>query len=115
MLSLPIVTTALLYSSGYIAQFVRNYRLWQAGGGTLYSGTSPKLPDPAFFQCLLSVFHFPDGLYGLAICTGLLALLVFSAMRMGRNDAGEYDKTRYLVYSENGTHGTAGFMSRQER
>ena len=114
MLSLPIVTTALLYGSGYIAQFVRNYRLWQAGGGTLYSGTSPKLPDPAFFQCLLSVFHFPDGLYGLAICSGLLALLVFSVIRMGRNDAGEYDKTRNLVYSDKGTYGTAGFMSRQE-
>ena len=35
-------------------------------------------------------------------------------MRMGRNDAGEYDKTRNLVYSDKGTYGTAGFMSRQE-
>lgn len=35
-------------------------------------------------------------------------------MRMGYSDTGEYDRERNLTYSNKGTYGTAGFMSRKE-
>ena len=66
-MALPIAVTALLYGGGYIAQFLYNYEVWQDGGGTLYSGTSPQFPDAAFFFFFLSVFRFPYGLYGVGI------------------------------------------------
>ena len=93
---------------------MRNYKLWQAGGGTLYSGTSPELPDPAFFRCLLSAFLFPEGFFSFAICAGVFAVFIFLIMRLGRSEAGEYDKARNIVYSDKGTYGTAGFMTYQE-
>lgn len=114
MVALPIAVTALLYGGGYIAQFLYNYEVWQDGGGTLYSGTSPQFPDAAFLTCILSVFRFPYGLYGVGICIGALGLLVFMVMRMGYGDGGEYDRDRNLVYSNKGTYGTAGFMTKKE-
>ena len=113
-MALPIAVTALLYGGGYIAQFLYNYEVWQDGGGTLYSGTSPQFPDAAFLTCILSVFRFPYGLYGVGICIGALGLLVFMVMRMGYGDGGEYDRDRNLVYSNKGTYGTAGFMTKKE-
>jgi len=108
-LFLPVIITAWFYSGGYIAQLIYNYKLWQSGGGA-----SPALPNPTFLRCLFSAFGFPHGFYGLAICAGILAFLVFSVMRLGRSDAGEYDKARNFVYSDKGTYGTAGFMDRRE-
>ena len=35
-------------------------------------------------------------------------------MRMGYSETGEYDRDRNLVYSNKGTYGTAGFMTKKE-
>ena len=47
-------------------------------------------------------------------CIGALALLILMVMRMGYSEGGEYDRRRNLVYSNKGTYGTAGFLSRKE-
>ena len=103
---------ALLYGGGYLSQLFSNYHAWQAAGAVF--GTSPAFPDAGFFACLAAAFHFPYGLYGLGLCIGGLALLVLMVMRMGYSEGGEYDRRRNLVYSDKGTYGTAGFMSRKE-
>ena len=114
LIALPFAVSALLYGSGYLSQFFYNYEAWQSGGGTLYSGTSPQLPDPGFLACLSAAFHFPYGLYGIGICLGLLGLLILMVMRMGYSDSGEYDSARNFTYSNKGTYGTAGFLNRKE-
>lgn len=53
-------------------------------------------------------------MYGIFICSGLLALLIVIIMKMGWGDKGEYDRDRNLIYSRKGTYGTAGFMSERE-
>ena len=110
----PVALAAILYASGFISQFIYNYKTWQDSGGTLYSGTSPALPDPAFFACLRAEFRFPSGLYGLGLCVGGLAVLIFMVMRMGYSEGGGYDKARNFEYSNKGTYGTAGFMTKRE-
>ncbi len=109
---LPAALIALLYGGGYLSQLLYNYEVWQAAGGDF--GTAPQIPSGNFFVCIRSAFRFPYGLYGIGICVGLLALLVFMVMRMGGSDSGEYDRQRNLVYSRKGTYGTAGFLSRKE-
>lgn len=64
--------------------------------------------------CILAVFRFPYGLYGVGVCAAALGLLIFMVMRMGYSDTGEYDRDRNLVYSNKGTYGTAGFMTKKE-
>ena len=102
----------LLYGGGFIGQLLYNYDVWQEAGGQF--GTAPQLPDANFFVCLASVFRWPSGLYGLGLCIGIMAVLVFGVMRMGRGEGGVMDKARNLVYSDKGTYGTAGFMSKKE-
>ena len=113
-IALPFAIAALLYGGGYIGQFMYNYEVWQQSGGTTYGGTAPAFPDSGFFTCILSAFRFPYGLYGVGICIGLLALLIVMVMRMGYSETGEYDRDRNLVYSNKGTYGTAGFMTKKE-
>ncbi len=43
-----------------------------------------------------------------------LAVLIFMVMRMGYSETGEYDRERNLIYSNKGTYGTAGFMTKKE-
>ena len=109
---IPIAALALLYGSGYLSQLFSNYSAWQEAGAVF--GTSPAFPDAGFVPCLAAAFHFPYGLYGLGLCIGALALLILMVMRMGYSEGGEYDRRRNLVYSNKGTYGTAGFMSRKE-
>ena len=97
LIALPFALAALLYGSGYLSQFLYNYDVWQAAGETLYSGTSPQIPDPNFFTCLCAAFRFPYGLYGIGICLGLLGLLILMVMRMGYSDTGEYDIAASLL------------------
>ena len=106
---LPFAIAALLYGGGYIGQFLYNHHVWQQAGGTLYSG-----PDPGFLSCVLAAFRFPYGLYGVGICVAVIGILVFMVMRMGYSETGEYDRDRNLVYSNKGTYGTAGFMTKKE-
>lgn len=35
-------------------------------------------------------------------------------MRMGYSETGAYDRERNLIYSNKGTYGTAGFMTKKE-
>lgn len=105
---------ALFYGSGYVAQFIYNYDAWTSSGGTLYGGTAPAFPDPGLLTCLASVFRMPYGLYGLGICLVCFALLILMVMKMGAGDSGVYDRERNLVFSNKGTYGTSGFMTRRE-
>jgi len=109
---LPVALGALLYGGGYIAQFLYNYDVWQAAGGVF--GTAPEFPDGNFFVCIAAVFRWPYGLYGVGGCVAALAVLVFMVMRMGYSETGAYDRERNLIYSNKGTYGTAGFMTKKE-
>jgi len=86
--------------------------VWQAAGGTF--GTSPEFPDSGFFACIAAVFRWPYGLYGVGGCIAALGVLIFMVMRMGYSETGAYDQERNLIYSNKGTYGTAGFMTRKE-
>ena len=105
---------ALLYGGGYAAQFIRNYNEWQHAGGTMGDGSSPVAPTFAIGECFKAMFTFPYGLIGIALCIGVLGLLIFMVMKMGYGDKGEYDRSRNLIYSTKGTYGTAGFMPKKE-
>ena len=105
---------AILYGGGYVAQFLRNYNEWQNVGGTMGDGTSPAAPSFAIGECFKAMFTFPYGLIGIALCIGILGLLIFMVMKMGYGDKGEYDRSRNLIYSTKGTYGTAGFMPKKE-
>ena len=106
--------SVILYAGGYIAQFIRNYKEWQATGATVGDGTSPMFPSTAVLECLKAVFDFPYGLYGIFVCIGLLGLFMLLVMKMGHGDNEQYDRDRNLVYSSKGTYGTAGFMTEKE-
>ncbi len=86
--------------------------MWQAAGGIF--GTAPEFPDANFFACIAAVFRWPYGLYGVGGCVAALAVLVFMVMRMGYSETGAYDRERNLIYSNKGTYGTAGFMTKKE-
>lgn len=111
---MPFAILAILYASGYLAQFLGNYAIWQQGGSYPGDGTSPAMASPAFFTCLAAVFHPPYGIYAIFICIGLLAILILMVMRMGYSDTGEYDEERNFTYSAKGTYGTSGWMTRKE-
>ena len=112
LLILPIALGALLYGGGYIAQFLYNYDVWQAAGGIF--GTAPEFPSGNFFVCIAAVFRWPYGLYGVGGCVAALGVLIFMVMRMGYSETGAYDRERNLIYSNKGTYGTAGFMTKKE-
>ncbi len=105
---------ALLYGGGYAAQFIRNYNEWQNVGGTMGDGSAPATPSFAIGECFKAMFTFPYGIIGIALCIGVLGLLVFMVMKMGYGEKGEYDRSRNLIYSTKGTYGTAGFMPKKE-
>ena len=77
-------------------------------------GSAPATPSFAIGECFKAMFTFPYGLIGIALCIGVLGLLVFMVMKMGYGDKGEYDRSRNLIYSTKGTYGTAGFMPKKE-
>ena len=112
LLILPIALAALLYGGGFMAQFIYNYDVWQAGGAAF--GTAPQFPNANFFACIAAVFRWPSGLYGLGSCVAALAALTFGVLHMGQGEGGELDKARNLMYSDKGTYGTAGFLSKRE-
>lgn len=113
LIALPPLLFGLFYGGGYIAQFIRNYNAWESAGGT--PGTAaPQMPSFAIRDCFSAVFTFPQGLFGVLICLGVLTLLVIMVMRMGYSETGEYDKDRNFIYSRKGTYGTSGFMSEEE-
>ena len=52
LLAAPSLLIGLLYGGGYIAQFMQNYHIWQAAGGTPGDGTSPLMPSFNIGSCL---------------------------------------------------------------
>lgn len=114
ILAASVAVLAVLYAGGYLAQFIGNYAIWQQGSGYPGDGTAPAMPSPAFFDCIRAVFGPPYGIYGIFICIGLLAILMIMVMRMGYSDTGEYDRERNFIYSNKGTYGTSGWMTRKE-
>jgi len=107
-------TAALLYGSGYIAQFIRNYKTWQAAGGMMGDRTSPALPSPAIGECMRAMFTRPYGIVGLGICAVAVGVLAIMVMKMGAGDRTDVDRDRNFEYSSRGTYGTSGFMSEKE-
>lgn len=105
---------ALGYAGGYVSQFIINYRIWTSSRGTPGNGTSPTFPDSSLAACLKALTVFPYSLYGIALCTGILGLLIFMVMQMGFGRKGTYDKERNLTYSDQGTYGTSDFMTDSE-
>jgi len=110
----PVILAVVLYAGGYLAQVVGNYAMWQQAGGAPGDGTALVPPSASVIECIAAVFTPPYGMYGIFICSGLLALLIVIVMKMGWGDKGEYDRERNLIYSRKGTYGTAGFMSERE-
>ena len=104
----------MLYGSGYIAQFIRNYQEWEATNG-LGSGTTPAFPNPHLDACFREIFTMPYGLIGFCICTGALGVLIFMLMHSGSGTGGARDHDRNIDYSSKGTYGTSGFMTDKER
>lgn len=114
LIALPPLLFGLLYGGGYIAQFLRNYHVWQDAGGTPGAGSAPQMPSFGLWDCFGAIFTFPYGIIGLLICLSVLALLLIMVIRMGYNETGEYDKERNFIYSRKGTYGTSGFMDVKE-
>ena len=99
---------------GYIAQFIYNYDTWQQTGATPGDGTAPVFPSLDIGDCFAAVVKIPYGLYGTFIFFILIGLLILLVMRMGLSGGGTKDHERNLTYSNEGTYGTAGFMTEQE-
>lgn len=113
-LVLPILLTTLAYAGGYISQFIINYKVWTAAGGTPGNGTAPRFPSGSPSACFQALAVFPYSLYGIFLCVGIFALLIFLVMRMGYGSRGTYDHDRNFTYSDKGTYGTSGFMTDAE-
>lgn len=111
--ALPLLS-ALMYGSGYIAELIRNYDEWQASGGTMGDGSSPKFPDAGIGECLKGLFSYPYGLIGFGICGAAIVIIVLVIMKMGSGERTDVDKERNFEYSNKGTYGTSGFMTEKE-
>lgn len=113
-LILPVLLITLAYAGGYLSQFIINYKVWTAAGGTPGNGTAPEFPSGSPAACFQALTVFPYSLYGFFLCVGIFALLLFLVMRMGYGNRGTYDRDRNLIYSDKGTYGTSGFMTDAE-
>lgn len=103
----------LLYGAGYLAQFLKNYKIWSAAGGVAGDGTAPQFLDAGLLSCFRHVFSM-DGFYALLFECILIAILVVMVMHMGNSTGGELDRERNFAYSEKGTYGTAGYLEQRE-
>lgn len=110
-----VLLALVLSLGGWFGQLLHNYAQWQQAGGELGRGAAPSLPSVAPREIFHGLFSFPYGLYGLGITAGGLFLLCFFVLRIGRNSQGTHDDDRNLTYSPEGTYGTSGFMTEQER
>ena len=111
LLSLAIVS--MIYLSGLLAQFTRNYDAWQTGGGTVGDGTSPRLPNSNPFICLIAAFSV-DGFKAFCILFIAVGFLFLMLWLRDKEDGQNYDQERNFKYAQKGTYGTAGFLSREE-
>lgn len=114
IVTVPLISFALLYGGGYIAQFIENYKIWTSAGGTPGNSTAPEMPTFQVITCIKSAFSFPYGLFGIGAVLIAAALIIILVMHMGQGESGELDRERNFVYSKKGTYGTAGFMDEKE-
>lgn len=114
IVTLPVISFALLYGGGYIAQFIENYKIWTSAGGTPGNSGSPQMPTFEVLTCIRAAISFPYGLAGIGICLLAAVLIIVLVMHMGQGESGVLDKERNFVYSNKGTYGTAGFMDEKE-
>ena len=110
LLTFPLLLGGVLYGGGYIAQFVRNYKLWEAGGGFAGDGTAPQFPSWAPGDCFGAIFCWPYGIAGVGICIALFGLLLALVMKLGLSPGGTHDADRNITFSEEGVYGTSGYM-----
>ncbi len=103
------------YLAGILAQLLRNYDLWQQAGGLLSRRRSPDLPSTSPAAAFRGLLTLPYGLFGLGLVALAFLILFFFVLRIGRDSRGTFDAQRNLTYSEEGTYGTAGFMTEAER
>ena len=103
------------YLAGILAQLLRNYDLWQQAGGLLSRRRSPDLPSISPAAAFRGLLTLPYGLFGLGLVALAFLILFFFVLRIGRDSRGTFDAQRNLTYSEEGTYGTAGFMTEAER
>lgn len=115
ILSALLMLGVIACLGGWIGQLLRNYEAWQAAGASLAPGAGPALPSFEPAALFRGLFSFPYGLYGLALACAAVAGGMLFLLRVGRDGQGDFDQERNLTYSENGTYGTAGFMTEAER
>ena len=115
LVTLPIIGLSILYLGGYLGQFIRNYKEWQSKGSYTSQTYGPEMPTFTIKECFQSAINPPYGILGILICMGLFLALFLVVMRLGLGKKVEYDRKRNLIYSKEGTYGTAGFMTEKER
>jgi hypothetical protein len=113
--TLTFADSIFLWEWLHIAQFIRNYNIWQENGGALGSGTSPAFPSAAVSECMAAVFSFPYGLAGVVICAVAIGILTIMIMKMGAGEITDVDRERNFEYSSKGTYGTAGYMTESSK
>ena len=94
ILALIPLTIALLYGSGYVAQYILNYKIWQAEGGVLGDRTSPIIPSLEINECFKALFSGKYGIIGFLICGGAIVILVIMIMKMGSGERTDVDRER---------------------
>lgn len=109
----PILLTDVLYICGVISQFVENYKIWQRSGALPGDGTSPALPSFNFKECVMYVFSSQYGLICTSIVLVVLIIICVTVFRMNKGKE-NYDEDRNFSFSEKGTYGTSGWMTRRE-
>ena len=109
----PILLTDVLYICGVISQFVENYKIWQRSGALPGDGTSPALPSFNFKECVMYVFSSQYGLICTSIVLAVLIIICVTVFRMNKGKE-NYDEDRNFSFSEKGTYGTSGWMTRRE-
>lgn len=112
LISLAVLVPMLLYVAGIIAQLIININEWKAAGSNY--GVSPGLPSLNIADVFGALFHFPEGILALGgVIIGIAILCIFG-LRLGWGNRGTTDRDRNLTISNNGSYGTAAFMTDKE-
>ncbi len=109
---LLLIGSSLVYIGGYIGQFWINYKIWKTYGGVIGDSTSPELPSINVFKCIVSFFT-KEGILCAFILGTAITVFVLLSMNSEKLRSEQYDD-RNFTYSDKGTYGTAGYMSKKE-
>lgn len=107
-LAVLIVSLAFLYAAGYGAALLGAMAQWRQN-----PMSAPVLPDPMPWAVLPALFHLPEGPMALAALAGL-AGYGLSKLRGGLRDEDEGSLSRNVTLSDEGSYGTAGFLTDRE-